>query len=220
MTVAPIESPAEILFDDLEALPEIEAADRTNAQTVTTPAQTEAVVGSSASRKTAKRGAFAVTEAGITWQCLACDTVNPLEAQLCSVCGTSFADTIRPKPQRPERDPNMAALFSLFWPGAGHMYVGSWSQGIARAIISAWVLSVVAISALSGSGGRTTMVAVTFGVVATGLWLVGAHDAYREARGEIKQTLLRGKAFLYVVLGLLMLLFFLMLGAGLSARAG
>ena len=219
-SVAPIESPADVLFDDLEALPEIDAADRTNAEAVTAGAPSGASTGAQAPRKPVSRGAFSVTDAGITWKCSKCDTVNALEAPFCSVCGTSFADTIRPKVERPQRDPNMAALVSLLFPGAGHMYVGLWSQGIARAVIQAWVLSVVAMGVLSGARGRTSIVAVTFGVVAFGLWLVGAHDSYREARGESKLTLLRGKAFLYVVLGLLMLLFFLLLGAGLNARAG
>ena len=165
------------------------------------------------------QGTFLVTEAGITWKCDQCETVNPIEATACSVCGTTFADIVRPKSERPERDPNMAALISLILPGAGHMYLHLWPQGIARAIVSMWVVSVVLVSLIAGGKNNTTTVAVTFGIVATALWLVAAHDAFREARGEGDQVLLRGKIFLYLVLGLLMLLFFLLVSAGLGARA-
>jgi hypothetical protein len=147
-----------------------------------------------------------------------CETQNPLEAQVCSVCGTSFAEVVRPPDSRPQRDPNMAALVSLFLPGAGHMYLHLWPQGIARAVVSLWVMSVVLVSLLAGGRSNTTSVAVTFGLVATGLWVAGAHDAFREARGEPDRAVLKGKVFLYLVLGLLMLLFFLLMSAGLRAR--
>ena len=172
-----------------------------------------------AGTSTASSGTFTVTEAGITWTCDRCDAQNPLEAQVCSVCGTTFAEVVRPKETRPERDPNMAALVSLFLPGAGHMYLHQWPQGIARAIVSLWVISVVLVSMLAGGKNNTSTVAVTFGLVATALWLIGAHDAFREARGESDQAILKGRIFLYLVLGLLMLLFFMLVSAGLSARA-
>ena len=163
-------------------------------------------------------GAFTVTEAGITWKCDRCETTNPLEAQVCSVCGTTFAEVVRPKESRPERDPNMVALISLFLPGAGHMYLHLWPQGIARAIVSLWVVSVVVVSLMAGGAKNAATVPATFGLVATALWVLGAHDAYREARGESNQVILKGRVFLYLVLGLLMLLFFLLVSAGLSAR--
>jgi hypothetical protein len=109
-------------------------------------------------------------------------------------------------------------LVSLFLPGAGHMYLHLWPQGIARAVVSLWVMSVVLVSLLAGGRSNTTSVAVTFGLVATGLWIAGAHDAFREARGEPDRAVLKGKVFLYLVLGLLMLLFFLLMSAGLRAR--
>ena len=65
-----------------------------------------------------RRGAFAIARDGISWRCDRCDTANALAAWECRVCGTRFGHTVQPTPARPDRDPNMAALFSLFWPGA------------------------------------------------------------------------------------------------------
>jgi hypothetical protein len=207
VSVDPIESPADILLG--EELPAESSAPRSGTR-------------EAAERrlKPAASGAFTVTETGITWTCAACDNANPLEAQVCSVCGTSFAEMLRPKPERPQRDPNLASLLSLFLPGAGHAYLGMWGQAIARGVISLWVLMVVVVSLLAAGKGSSNLVAIVFGAVGTVLWGVGAHDAFREARGEGLMTILKGKLFMYLVLGLLMLLFVLMMGAGLQARSG
>src|SRR5688500_17304443 len=79
-----------------------------------------------------QRGAFKVTETGILWTCSRCDAENPLESQICEVCGAPFAETVRPKVERIQRDPGTATLISLFFPGAGHAYLGQWGQAVAR----------------------------------------------------------------------------------------
>ena len=160
-----------------------------------------------------RRGAFTVADEGITWHCSRCETENPLEAPRCVVCGTTFADVLRPPQQRPERDPNTVALYSLFFPGAGHWYLDMKGQGIARGIISTWVVVVALLAAVGGS----VLMAVVFGVVAFGLWLAGAHDAYREARGEVAMVFLKPRVFVYLVLGLLVLMMVLLVSAGLRA---
>jgi hypothetical protein len=161
-------------------------------------------------------GAFTVTEAGITWTCAVCETVNPLAASVCQVCGSPFAETVREKPERIERDPNMAAMVSLFFPGAGHAYLGMWGQAVARAVVSVWTVLVVVISVFSRRTPGSKAIAIVFGVVTVGLWFLGAHDAYREANNEPQQVILKGKVFLYMVLGLLTLLMALLMAAGLS----
>jgi ribosomal protein L40E len=161
-----------------------------------------------------EKGAFRVKEDGVVWVCSRCEAENALEVEACRVCGTTFAETVNPKVERPERDPGRAALLSLLFPGAGHAYVGLWGQGIARAVLGLWVLAVVVISFVQRGGG-SGVVALVFGVVALGMWAVAAHDAYREARREEALVLLKGRAFLYVVLGLLVLMLILMTVAGL-----
>lgn len=163
-------------------------------------------------------GAFTVREHGVVWTCDRCDTENPLDSPVCEVCGTSFAEVMSPKVERPERDPGTAALVSLFFPGAGHAYLGMWGQAIARGVLSLWVLFVVLVSVLQRGAG-STLIAVTFGLAAFALWAVAAHDAYREAQDQGSAVLLKGKVFLYLVLGLLALLMILLVGAGFSGRS-
>lgn len=153
-----------------------------------------------------QQGAFRSTEEGILWTCSACDAENPLDEAACRVCGTAFGEAIRPPVKRHlERDPGTVALVSLFFPGAGHAYLGMWPQAIARAVVSAWVGVMTLLFALA-RGGASTAVAGLFGLVAFSLWIVAAHDAFREAGDEPRRVLLYGRRFTFLVLGLLMLL--------------
>jgi hypothetical protein len=167
-----------------------------------------------------RAGHFVIAGGGISWTCSFCDQENPLDASLCSVCGATFARVVRdPEPERPARDPNTTALYSLFFPGAGHAYLGLWGQAVARSVLSLWVLVVAVVSALAGTGGASVLVAVTFTLAAFVLWLVSAHDAYREASGDGRLVLLRGRGYLFVTMGLLGLLF-LMLMVGVVGASG
>lgn len=156
------------------------------------------------------RGAFTVSEAGITWQCSSCGTVNPIDAQVCAVCGMRFADLVHPKPERVARDPNTMALYSLFFPGAGHWYMEMRGQAVARGVLSVWVVMVALIGAVMGS----LALAIPFGLVAFALWFLAAHDAYREAQGDTRAVILKGRMFVYLVMGLLMLMVVLLVSAG------
>ncbi|MDQ3981690.1 MAG: zinc ribbon domain-containing protein, partial [Actinomycetota bacterium] len=130
-----------------------------------------------------ERGAFRSTEDGILWRCSSCDTENRLEEPACTVCGTPFAESVRPpEPERPQRDPGTTAMISLFFPGAGHAYLGLWPQAIARAVVSVWVVLMAVFFAIGGKAASTP-VAVLYGLAAFGLWGVAAHDAFREASG-------------------------------------
>lgn len=162
-----------------------------------------------------RRGAFRVTERGVVWRCPRCENEHPLEVQTCTVCGTSFAEAVKgPESERPARDAGTAALISLFLPGAGHGYLGLWGQAIARAVISIWVV----FTALLGGVQRSIPLVVVFGIAAVGLWVVAAHDAYQEAQGAPSAAILKGKAFMYVVFGLLGLLFVMLVVTAFQAR--
>jgi ribosomal protein L40E len=169
-------------------------------------------------REVKRHGAFAVAGRDISWTCDRCDTDNELAAQICRVCGSGFGDIVRPAPERIQRDPNTVALISLFFPGAGHAYLGMWSQAIARAAMSTWVLAVVLVASLQrGVPGAGAIVAL-FGVTAFALWGVAAHDAYREASDEPHAVVLRPRMFLYVTIALLFLLFTSLMIAGFGAN--
>jgi hypothetical protein len=159
---------------------------------------------------------FKVQAEGITWVCKWCDTRNPLAEQHCSVCGAGFAEILKEVKLRPARDPGVVALLSLFFPGAGHAYMGQWGQAVARAVISLWAVLVCFFAAVQG--GRGMVLALVFGVIAFALWVVAAHDGYREASGSPALALIKSNHFLYLVLGLLgvqiTVAFIVALGAG------
>jgi rubredoxin len=161
-----------------------------------------------------------VDDSGITWSCPQCDRVNPLDADRCEVCDFAFTEllaTPESGDDRPERDPGTATLLSLVLPGAGHAYLGMWGQAVARAIISTWVVAVAFFAGRSGGPGAMPILGL-FGIAAFGLWLVSAHDAYREATGDPRAALLRDRMFLYTVLGLLGLLAIVVFTAALQVR--
>lgn len=161
-----------------------------------------------------ERGAFKVTQQGVTWTCKACDSENPMESSSCAVCGTALAHTLRPpEPERPARDPNMTAMISLLMPGAGHGYLGLWPQAIARMVLQAWVLAAALIGAISGS----LFLGIIFGIASFALWLTSAHDSFREASGQPSLVLLKGRAFLWIVLGLLSILMIVVVMTALGA---
>ena len=163
-------------------------------------------------------GAVRVEEGQISWTCVRCDTVNEFDVNVCVVCGATFADSIRPPEEpRPARDPNKVALISLFMPGAGHAYLGMWGEGFARAVISAWVV-LVAVFAAAQDVAQAKIMAALFGMVATGLWMIAAHDSYREASGTSSSVILKRRVFLYLVLGLLMLSIIMIFSMVMGAR--
>ncbi|MEA2447903.1 MAG: hypothetical protein QOK47_1540 [Actinomycetota bacterium] len=163
------------------------------------------------------KGAFRVTEAGILWRCSACDTENPLESEICSASNTPIRQVLQSGSELPQRDPNKTAMYSLFMPGAGHAYLGLWGQAIARGVLSLWVIFTAIMGAMQRRGG--TVIAIVFGLAAFGLWITAAHDAYWEAQGKSSRALLKGKMYVYIVLGLLMVLLVLLVGAGFAARS-
>lgn len=163
-----------------------------------------------------RRGAFEVTDVGIQWTCAVCESQNPIEVEVCSACGAPFADTVRDK--RAESitgDPNNAAMYSLFLPGAGHAYLGLWGDAIARAVISLFTLTV----AVTSFFGEAPLVVAVFGLLSFALWIVAAHDAYREARHESGRVIIRTRHYGYVMLAILGVLFVMLMVTYLGLRA-
>jgi len=155
-------------------------------------------------RATDPSASVAVTKEGITWRCRMCEHDNELAASVCDVCGSPFAATMRGAEPEPEpRDANLAALLSLFFPGAGHGYLGRWPDAIARAVLSVFVVAVALVGALADGVPGSLLLAAVFGLAAFALWAGGAHDAYRSARNEDDLVLLRGRRYMYVTFGLM-----------------
>lgn len=183
---------------------------RSNVATVKEP-EVEAVIEG-------ERGTIEVKGRQITWTCSRCETVNGFERNVCEVCGATFAEVLKePDEDTPKRDPNTVALVSLFFPGAGHGYLGMWGQAVARGVISLWVIATAFFAAAQGAT-QSLIVAVVFGLVSFALWVVSVHDAYREAKGQTSAVLLRDKLFLYLVLGLLLLSVMMVFSIAMGAR--
>ncbi len=190
--------------------PELLDERRSNVVTVKEP-EVEAVIEG-------ERGTIEVKGRQITWTCSRCETVNGFERNICEVCGATFAEVLKePDEDKPKRDPNTVALVSLFFPGAGHGYLGMWGQAVARGVISLWVIATAVFAAAQGAT-QSLIVAVVFGLVSFALWAVSAHDAYREAKGQTNAVLLRDKLFLYLVLGLLLLSVMMVFSLAMGAR--
>lgn len=149
----------------------------------------------------ADAGSFSVRAEGITWACKWCEARNSLVEQRCSVCGASFGEILKEEKLQVARDPGTVALISLFLPGAGHAYMGQWGQAVARAVISLWAVLVCLFAGVQG--GRGMLLAIVFGFIAFALWVIAAHDAFREASGSPTLALIKSNHFLYLVLGLL-----------------
>lgn len=166
-----------------------------------------------------QRGVFVVTDSGILWTCSICGTQNPIDRDLCGTCGTAFRTLVAPPtdPRRRHGSPQTAAVASLLLPGVGHAYLGLWGQAVARGVIGLWLLATV-ITALAIGGSSSKLMAMTFGAAALGLWAVSAHDAAQEATGRPGAALLKGRMFLWVVLGLLALMMVQVLAAGMGGR--
>ena len=149
---------------------------------------------------------FKVTESGVTWLCRMCETENPLAVSTCSVCTSSFAQTLKePDEGVIKRDPGTVTLMSLFFPGAGHAYLGLWAQAIARGVIGALVVLVTILGAIA-PGSSSKPLATVFFMVSFGWWALSAHDAYREATGRRYAVILKDRGFMFAVLGILLLL--------------
>ena len=180
----------------------------------------EAPAPSGEARRAVARGAFIVDGETVTWRCETCDAVNPLSAHLCAVCAAPFSQIAKePEPEGPERDPGTAALVSVFFPGAGHAYLGDWGGAIARAVLSLWVSFVFLFSAFQRDVPGTLPIAITFGFSTLVLWLVSAHDAFRSASGYGHLVLLKGRRFLFTTVGLLGVMMLMMVASALSAQS-
>ena len=138
-----------------------------------------------------------------TWPCPTCGTSNPIELDLCSVCGTSFAQLLRRDEPRPTISPRDAFLWSLTFPGVGHAKAGRGADGIARGTLFVLTFGLALVIVLSG-----VATAPVFGVVilllgsAMTIYLGSAAEAYRIADGG--PPFLSARALLWATVVLIM----------------
>ncbi len=149
----------------------------------------------------------------MVWTCPSCFAENGIEASECERCGTPFSRLFRQPEPRPTIPRQSAFGLSLVFPGLGHVAAGRVAEGLARAVIFAWVAAsaVIIFVARSGRGlGPFAPLAALYVLIAAGLWLVTAVDAGRAADSEppvmTSRTLLYGVAVLMMVTIVVLLL--------------
>ncbi len=155
----------------------------------------------------------------IVWQCPTCGTENPIEAPVCSACGTQFRQMLQ-EPEPPvEVDPGRAAMLSLIFPGVGHIVIGRRSEGIARAVVFAFaiVTGFLALNSFRGGGGTASLLlmVLAFGAAA-GLYVISTLDAGRAASRE--EQLLASRVLMYGGVGLMLLTLAVVVLGALGAR--
>lgn len=150
-------------------------------------------------------GGIAVEDGTPTWTCPVCEARNPIEASLCSVCGTPFDRLLQEPEVRPEIDPQTAAVWSMVLPGLGHWRLGRKADAVARFAVFGWAfgaLLAILISRIGTGGlGPTLPLVALFVAASVGIYVISAVDAYRIAAGD--QPVLGSRALLWASVGLI-----------------
>jgi ribosomal protein L40E len=138
-----------------------------------------------------------------TWPCPTCGAQNPIELDVCAVCGTSFAQLLRQEELRPSISPRDAFVWSLTFPGLGHAKAGRGPDGIARATLFVLTFGLALIIVISGVHSAPVLGVVALLLVsALTVYLGSAVEAYRIASGEA--PLVSARALLWATVALIM----------------
>ena len=152
-------------------------------------------------------GAIQVEDGRPSWTCPACETRNPIEASVCTACGTPFSRLLEEPVAPPRLDPQAAAVWSMVFPGLGHWKLGRRGDAIARFALFGWsfgALLVLLISRFGKGGlGPTMPLFVLFLGASVAIYVLSAVDAYRIAGGE--QPLVGSRALLWASAGIIVL---------------
>jgi hypothetical protein len=118
------------------------------------------------------------------WPCPTCGSQNPIELDICSVCGTSFAQLLRQEVAGPTVSPRDAFLWSLMFPGIGHAKAGRAPDGIARGTLFVLTFGLALVIVVSGVSSAPVFAVVTLLLLsALTLYVGSAVEASRIADG-------------------------------------
>ncbi len=138
-----------------------------------------------------------------TWPCPTCGSSNPIELDVCAVCGTSFAQLLRQEEDRSTVSPREAFLWSLTFPGVGHAKAGRAADGIARGTLFVLTFGLTLVIVSSGvSTGPVFGVVALLLVSALLLYVGSAFEAYRIAEGGA--PFVSARALLWATVALIM----------------
>lgn len=151
-----------------------------------------------------------------TWPCPTCEHTNPIDRDLCEVCGTAFADLFRQEERGPTVDPRTALLRSLLFPGLGHRALGRGPDGVARGVLFLWTFGTTILILLSGPTGPVFGLFAMYGLLSLVIYTVTALEAYRMAEGGgpiVSSRVLLWGAVSLVLLSVLMATFIIFAAA-------
>ena len=154
-----------------------------------------------------EHGGLEIEDGHATWTCPACEARNPIEASVCSTCGTPFAQLFREDDERPAMDPQSAAVRSMVFPGLGHWKLGRRADAVARFAMFGWSFGALMILVVSrfgkGGFGPTFPLFVLFAFASATIYVLSAIDAYRLASGE--EAIVNSRTLLWASAGLVVL---------------
>lgn len=172
----------------------------------TASAEKEVAPATDAVRAAAGRG-IEVQDGRTTWICPACETRNTIEADLCSACGTQFGRLFEEPEDRPQVDPQTAAVWSMVCPGLGHWRLGRKGDAIARFAMFGWAFGALLILLVSRFGkgglGPTFPLFLLFLLASLTIYVLSASDAYRIAAGGV--PIVGSRALLWGSVGFIVL---------------
>jgi hypothetical protein len=119
-----------------------------------------------------------------TWACPTCEHPNPIDLDVCAVCGTPFAALFRENEARPAVEPRAALTRSLIFPGLGHRMLGRGADGVARGMLFLWTFGTTLLILVSDvSAGPVVSLLALYGLLAVAVYVLTAFEAYRIAQG-------------------------------------
>jgi len=138
------------------------------------------------------------------WPCPTCGSQNPIDLDICGVCGTSFAQLLRQDEPVSTVSPRDAFLWSLVFPGVGHAKAGRAPDGIARGTLFVLTFGLALVVVLSGVSSPPVFAVVALLLVsALTIYLGSAAEAYRIADGG--STFVSARALLWATVALIMI---------------
>ncbi len=138
------------------------------------------------------------------WPCPTCGSQNPIELDVCGVCGTSFAQLLRQDEPGPTVSPRDAFLWSLTFPGVGHAKAGRAADGVARGTLFVLTFGLALVVVLSGVSSPPVFAVVALLLVsALTIYLGSAAEAYRIAEGGA--PFVSARVLLWATVGLIMI---------------
>lgn len=162
-------------------------------------------VGAGRSSDAGEPASASVQERGeATWPCPTCGTDNPIDADACATCGTSFGSLLSLTPRREPVSARDALAWSFVYPGLGHQRLGLGLDGLARGILFTMTFGMALLIGLGGvSRAPILAVFLLYLFLALAAYGLTAWEAYRVANGA--PLFVPSRPLMWVTVGLMLI---------------